>query len=119
MGCGEACPFVPNLRTIDWSLPDPKGQSLQTVGALRDEIHDRVKELIHTEWGECCRSRERRILTGKGVVIPLGPESCAGDTLGMGFNRLRPVGLLRCLARPVGHFYGCATRTPGLTTRSG
>ena len=28
-----------------------------------------------------------------------------------GFNRLRPVGLLRCLARPVGHFYGCATRT--------
>jgi arsenate reductase (thioredoxin) len=28
MGCGEACPLVPNLRTIDWALPDPKGQSL-------------------------------------------------------------------------------------------
>ena len=25
MGCGEACPFVPNLQTIEWALPDPKG----------------------------------------------------------------------------------------------
>lgn len=56
MGCGEACPFVPNLKIIDWALPDPKGQSLQAVRAIRDEIHDRVKELIRSQCAECCRA---------------------------------------------------------------
>jgi glycerol uptake facilitator-like aquaporin len=59
MGCGEACPFVPNLRTIDWALPDPKGQSLDAVRAIRDEIHKRVKELIHAECAECCHASVR------------------------------------------------------------
>ena len=56
MGCGEACPYAPNLRTIDWPLPDPKGQSLEAVRAIRDEIHDRVKELIRSECAECCKA---------------------------------------------------------------
>jgi protein-tyrosine-phosphatase len=29
MGCAEVCPFVPNLRTIDWALPDREGQPLR------------------------------------------------------------------------------------------
>src|ERR1700756_3046892 len=56
MGCGEACPFVPNLRIIDWALPDPKGQSLESVRAIRDEIHDRVKDLIRAECANCCKA---------------------------------------------------------------
>jgi protein-tyrosine-phosphatase len=56
MGCGEACPFVPNLRTLDWSLPDPKGQSLEAVREIRDEIHERVKELIRSECADCCKA---------------------------------------------------------------
>jgi glycerol uptake facilitator-like aquaporin len=56
MGCGESCPFVPNLRTIDWALPDPKGQPLPAVRAIRDEIHDRVKNLLRTECSECCKA---------------------------------------------------------------
>jgi protein-tyrosine-phosphatase len=56
MGCGEACPFVPNLKIIDWALPDPKGQSLQAVREIRDEIHNRVKELIRSECAECCKA---------------------------------------------------------------
>jgi glycerol uptake facilitator-like aquaporin/protein-tyrosine-phosphatase len=56
MGCGEACPFVPNLQKIDWQLPDPKGQSLEAVREIRDEIHDRVKELIRSECYECCKA---------------------------------------------------------------
>jgi arsenate reductase (thioredoxin) len=56
MGCEEACPFVPNLRTIDWALPDPKGESLEAVRAIRDEIHDRVKGLIRSECAECCKA---------------------------------------------------------------
>jgi arsenate reductase len=54
MGCGEACPFVPNVKVIE--LPDPKGQSLQTLRVIRDEIHDRVKELIRSEGAECCKT---------------------------------------------------------------
>jgi len=56
MGCGEACPFVPGLRIIDWALPDPKGQPLQAVRAIRDEIHDHVKELIRNDCADCCKA---------------------------------------------------------------
>lgn len=53
MGCGEACPYVPGLKTVDWALPDPKGQSLHAVRAIRDEIHERVKNLLRSECAEC------------------------------------------------------------------
>jgi len=53
MGCGEACPFIPGLRTLDWALPDPKGQSLDAVRAIRDEIHERVKSLLRSECPDC------------------------------------------------------------------
>lgn len=52
MGCGDACPVVPGLRRDDWPLPDPKGQSLARVRAIRDEIRDRVSRLLTDEkWG--------------------------------------------------------------------
>lgn len=56
MGCEEACPFVPGLRTLDWLLPDPKGQSLNTVREIRDEIHEKVKTLLKRECSECAPS---------------------------------------------------------------
>jgi arsenate reductase len=46
MGCGESCPVVPGLRRDDWDLPDPKGQSVERVRAIRDEIHARVERLL-------------------------------------------------------------------------
>ena len=53
MGCGDTCPFIPGKRYIDWDLPDPKGQDLNSVRATRDEIARRValliKELDHPE----------------------------------------------------------------------
>jgi len=52
MGCGEACPFVPGLRRDDWALPDPKGQTMDHVRRIRDEICTRVQRLIAIEkWG--------------------------------------------------------------------
>ena len=45
MGCGEACPVIPGRRYIDWDLEDPKGQDLETVRKIRDEIERRVAEL--------------------------------------------------------------------------
>jgi arsenate reductase (thioredoxin) len=46
MGCGDACPFVPGLEVLDWPLPDPKGQPLDTVRGIRDEIRSRVARLV-------------------------------------------------------------------------
>lgn len=46
MGCGETCPVLPRIRRIDWPLIDPKGQPLETVRRIRDEIEARVKGLI-------------------------------------------------------------------------
>ena len=46
MGCGDECPLIPGKRYVDWDLPDPKGQSLETVRATRTEIERRVGDLI-------------------------------------------------------------------------
>jgi arsenate reductase len=46
MGCGDECPYVPGRRYLDWDLPDPKGQRLDAVRAIRGEIATRVEELV-------------------------------------------------------------------------
>jgi arsenate reductase len=46
MGCGERCPVVPGAAVQDWPLPDPKGQPLERVRAIRDEIAARVAAFI-------------------------------------------------------------------------
>jgi arsenate reductase len=45
MGCGDACPFVPGLQKLDWPLRDPKGQPIEIVRNIRDEIRQRVADL--------------------------------------------------------------------------
>jgi arsenate reductase len=49
MGCGDKCPYVPGLRRDDWPLRDPKGQPVDEVRAIRNEIKDRVKLLLDRE----------------------------------------------------------------------
>jgi arsenic resistance protein ArsH len=49
MGCGEACPVVPGVRRDDWPLPDPKGQPLETVRAIRDDVRARIETLLDDE----------------------------------------------------------------------
>lgn len=46
MGCGEACPYVPGLKRLDWPLKDPKGEAIDDVRAVRDEIRERVSVLL-------------------------------------------------------------------------
>ncbi len=46
MGCGDACPYVPGTRYIDWDLPDPKGRPVEEVRATREEIARRVEALV-------------------------------------------------------------------------
>src|SRR4051812_44307084 len=45
MGCGDACPYIPGKRYIDWDLPDPAGRPVADVRALRDDIDRRVQAL--------------------------------------------------------------------------
>lgn len=46
MGCGDACPFYPGKRYLDWELEDPAGQPLDAVRPIRDEIRRRVEALV-------------------------------------------------------------------------
>lgn len=45
MGCGDACPYIPGKRYIDWELPDPAGKGLDAVRGIRDEIAQRILQL--------------------------------------------------------------------------
>jgi arsenate reductase len=49
MGCGENCPLVPGTRREDWMLEDPKGQSIEQVREIRDQIRKRVWKLLVAE----------------------------------------------------------------------
>src|SRR5450759_4078110 len=48
MGCAEGeCPVV-SVPVEDWGLPDPAGQPLAKVRAIRDDIDRRVRSLVST-----------------------------------------------------------------------
>jgi arsenate reductase len=48
MGCvdKESCPTLFLNNPIDWNIEDPKGKQIEKVREIRDEIEQRVKELI-------------------------------------------------------------------------
>jgi glutathione/glutaredoxin type arsenate reductase len=49
-GCGVNLPDEWVLREVfeDWQLDDPEGQSIETFRCVRDEVKDRVKQLIES-----------------------------------------------------------------------
>jgi protein-tyrosine-phosphatase len=46
MGCGDACPWMPAKKFIDWEIPDPKHMNENDFGKIRDLIKDKVEALI-------------------------------------------------------------------------
>jgi protein-tyrosine-phosphatase len=48
MGCmdKQACPALFVEDIVDWSIPDPKGKSIEEVRRIRDVIEIKVKELV-------------------------------------------------------------------------
>ncbi len=48
MGCGDACPFFPGKRYLDWILDDPAGQGVDAVRPIRNQSTSLVQELIQT-----------------------------------------------------------------------
>jgi protein-tyrosine-phosphatase len=49
MGCGDKCPYVPGLRRDDWPLRDPKGLPMDEVRLIRDDIKERVRQLLESD----------------------------------------------------------------------
>jgi arsenate reductase (thioredoxin) len=45
MGCGDACPYIPGKRYVDWELQDPAGLPPEEVRRIRDEIGERTRAL--------------------------------------------------------------------------
>jgi arsenate reductase (thioredoxin) len=46
MGCGDACPWMPAKKFVDWQIPDPKHMEPKEFNEVRDLISEKVKKLI-------------------------------------------------------------------------
>ena len=46
MGCGDACPWMPAKRFIDWQIPDPKHMERTEFNKVRDFIRDKIASLL-------------------------------------------------------------------------
>jgi arsenate reductase len=46
MGCGDTCPYIPGKTYVDWPLQDPKGQPVDVVRHIRNDIQQRVRGLV-------------------------------------------------------------------------
>ena len=46
MGCGDACPWMPAKKFIDWQIPDPRNMEGQEFNEIRDLVGRKVKELV-------------------------------------------------------------------------
>jgi len=46
MGCGDACPWMPAKRFVDWQIPDPKHMEPAEFNQVRDFIRDKIASLL-------------------------------------------------------------------------
>lgn len=46
MGCGDTCPIFPGVRYEDWAVSDPAGMDVESVRPIRDELRERVEDLM-------------------------------------------------------------------------
>ena len=47
MGCGDACPWMPAAKFIDWQIPDPRDMNADEFRKVRDFISQQVKQLLN------------------------------------------------------------------------
>lgn len=46
MGCGDACPWMPARKFIDWQIPDPREMNEDDFRNVRNLIEQKVKDLL-------------------------------------------------------------------------
>ena len=49
MGCIDNCPYAPIEKTIQWDIPDPKGNDKDFFIKVRDLIEQEVSQLLKNE----------------------------------------------------------------------
>ncbi len=49
MGCGDRCPPVSATHRLDWDTPDPVGLPIEEARTIRDQIVQRVRDLLTSE----------------------------------------------------------------------
>jgi arsenate reductase len=60
MGCGESCPYIPGVPILDWPLPDPRGQGIESVRVIRDEVETRVRAFVKQQaWDQAASAQVR------------------------------------------------------------
>jgi len=47
MGCGDACPWMPAKKIIDWQIPDPKNMDPMEFNKVRDLLAQKVRTLLN------------------------------------------------------------------------
>lgn len=46
MGCGDACPWMPAKKFVDWDIPDPREMDENNFRLVRDLIKNKVGDLL-------------------------------------------------------------------------
>lgn len=46
MGCGDACPWMPAKKFVDWQIPDPKNMESAEFNTVREFIKNNVQALL-------------------------------------------------------------------------
>lgn len=46
MGCGDACPWMPAKKFIDWQIPDPREMNEEDFRNVRNLIEEKVMALL-------------------------------------------------------------------------
>jgi arsenate reductase len=47
MGCQMVCPYFPATKSIEWNIEDPKGKPIEFFRKIRDEIENKITDLIN------------------------------------------------------------------------
>ena len=103
MGCGDACPIYPGKRYEDWEVDDPADADLDGVRRIRDDISQRVRELLAE------LAPPKRVRPARAMAAQVAPTSVA---IAQGFGYRPPGTCVRAVRS------GNATSGPGNSQRS-
>jgi arsenate reductase (thioredoxin) len=73
LACGAKCPYVPSI-VEDWDVADPAGKSIEEVRLIRDDIQERVEQLLDTRIGSIRADRRQHMMRMARLVPGLVDE---------------------------------------------
>jgi arsenate reductase (thioredoxin) len=73
LACGAKCPYVPSV-VEDWDVDDPAGQPIEQVRTIRDDIEQRVTDLIETHIDAIREDRRQHMMRMSRLVPGLVDE---------------------------------------------